>query len=256
MHVSRAPLESGSVEGLSLDCDRHALFFDIDGTLIDLAPTPDSVVIDPLFADALEKLVSRLSGAIALVTGRPLGFVEERFSLFSGAVAALHGTEFRLPTGEIETLDPGDHFQLAKDFLHRVPERENGLLVEDKGNAIALHYRSAPEQADIAFELIKAAQKLAGPEWRIQPGKFVFELRSSLGSKGAAVRRLMQNLPFRGRVPIAFGDDLTDVPMLETANDLGGVGIAVGGAIGAGAFTFLSAPAEVRSWVMREVCRT
>ncbi len=250
MFASKTLLYNHSPDMLSLDDNRHAVFFDIDGTLIDLASTPERVIIDQTLVEGLERLGQQLSGAVALVTGRPLEFVEKRFPAFSGAVAALHGTEFRLPTGRVEKLQPDAHFRLAKEFLHQGSARREGLLVEDKGNAIALHYRSQPELKERAFTLIHEARKMAGPEWRIQPGKFVFELRFRHGDKGAALRRLMQETPFAGRMPIAFGDDLTDVPMLEAAREQGGMGIAVGEAIGEGRFLRMLSPAHVRNWVL------
>jgi trehalose 6-phosphate phosphatase len=250
MHSSKAASESPSLAALSADNAGYALFFDIDGTLLDLAPTPDSVVVDPALVDALEKLRKHLYGAVALVTGRPLEFVAERFPSYSGAVAALHGTEFRLPSGHVEMLEPGAQFERAKDFIRQTQAGIAGLLVEDKGNAIAVHFRAAPEKEDIARELIDAAEKLAGPDWRVQAGKFVFELRSRHGDKGAALRRLMRSAAFAGRRPIAFGDDLTDVPMLRAAMDMGGLGVAVGDAIRDLPGETISSPAAVRAWII------
>lgn len=249
MHVSTVPLQNDFFDALSLDDAQYAFFFDVDGTLLDLAPTPDSVIVTDDLVSSLQKLDDRLSGAVALVTGRPLEFVERWFPFFSGAIAGLHGTEFRLPSGETERLEPGDHFRLAKDFLNMTRERVGDLLVEDKGNAIALHYRNAPHLKDVAHELITVAQGLAGPEWHVQPGKYVFELRSRHGDKGAALRRLMQCAPFAGRVPLAFGDDLTDMPMLNAAINLGGQGIAIGETIrGSSSYTF-SSPSALREWI-------
>lgn len=250
MHVSKANSESTSLAALSTDNAGYALFFDIDGTLLDLAPTPDSVVVDPALVTALEKLRQRLSGAVALVTGRALEFVAERFPSYSGAVAALHGTEFRLPSGHVEMLEPGEQFERAKDFIRQTQAGISGLLVEDKGNAIAVHFRAAPGKEDIARELIDAAEKLAGPDWGVQAGKFVFELRSRHGDKGAALRRLMRSAAFAGRLPIAFGDDLTDVPMLQAAMDMGGMGIAVGEAISDLSTDRVASPEALRAWVI------
>ncbi|WP_343315624.1 trehalose-phosphatase [Brucella sp. BE17] len=249
MHVSTVPLKNDFFEAFSLDDAQYAFFCDVDGTLIDLAPTPDSVIVSDDLVFSLQKLDDRLTGAVALVTGRPLEFIEQQFPFFSGAIAGLHGTEFRLPSGEIERLEPGEHFRLAKDFLNMTRERVGDLLLEDKGNAIALHYRNAPHLEDVAHELMTVAQRLAGPEWRVQPGKYVFELRSRNGDKGAALRRLMQCAPFAGRVPLAFGDDLTDIPMLEAATALGGQGIAIGETIRGSSSHALDSPAALRAWI-------
>ncbi len=251
MHLSTDHSESTSLAALSRLHSGYALFFDIDGTLLDLAPTPDTVVVDPALVTALEKLRQRLSGAVALMTGRPLDFVAKRFLSYSGAIAALHGTEFRLPSGQVEKLEPGEEFARAKDFIRDTQSGIAGLLVEDKGNAIAVHFRLAPEKEDLARELIDAAEKLAGPDWRVQAGKFVFELRSRHGDKGAALRRLMESEAFAGRLPVAFGDDLTDIPMLQAAMDLGGMGIAVGDAISDLSTDAVASPEALRAWVIK-----
>ncbi len=233
----------------ALDFERHALFFDIDGTLLDIAATPDAVAVSSALEQALVLLSFRLDRAVALITGRGLDFVEERFPRYRGAVAALHGAAFRHVSGVIEQIEPDEYFQLAKDFLRQAENCVRGLLLEDKGSAVALHYRAAPEKVDMAEILVRKAQKLAGAGWQVQPGKMVFELRPAAGDKGRALRRFMQGPPFVGRQPIAFGDDLTDLPMLEAAIVLGGVGVAVGPTICRKEMASLASPDDLRAWL-------
>lgn len=232
----------------AIDFEEHALFFDVDGTLLDIASAPEAVVVPPALLRAVEHLSRRLSGALALVTGRDIGFIERRFPHYSGPVAALHGAELRHASGAVERVAPEAAFHAARDFVHAAAEA-GGLLAEDKGAAIALHYRAAPQKAALARDIAERAQRLAGPGWAVQPGKMVFELRPSAGDKGVALSRLMGEAPFTGRVPFAFGDDLTDQPMLAAAAEFGGAGVAVGDAIGGTHGARFASPAALRAWL-------
>lgn len=234
-----------------IDFQKHALFFDVDGTLLDIAADPDGVVVPVGLQKSLSALSGHLSGATALITGRAIAFIEERFPDYRGPIAALHGAEFRHASGLVEMIEPGEHFRTAKDFLRQTALRVSGLRAEDKGSAIALHYRAAPEKAELAHELVDKALKLAGPDWTVQAGKMVFELRPAISDKGAALRRFMREEPFAGRVPIAFGDDLTDLPMLEAAEKLGGTAVVIGRAIDRPGAARFANPAELRFWLSR-----
>jgi len=232
-----------------IDFQKHALFFDVDGTLLDIAANPDGVIVPVGLQKLLSLISDRLSGAMALVTGRAIAFIEERFPDYRGPIAGLHGAEFRHASGLVELIEPGEHFLIAKDFLRQAALRVSGFLAEDKGNAVALHYRSAPEKADLAHDLVGKAVKLAGPDWIVQSGKMVFELRPAISDKGAALRRFMEEEPFAGRVPIAFGDDLTDLPMLGAARKLGGTAVVIGRSIDHPGAARLASPGELWLWL-------
>lgn len=234
-----------------IDFQKHALFFDVDGTLLDIAADPDGVAVPVELQQSLSVISQHLSGATALVTGRAISFIEERFPDYRGPIAALHGAEFRHASGLVELVEPGEHFLIAKDFLRNAALRVSGIRAEDKGSAVALHYRAAPEKAQLAHDLVDKALKLAGPDWTVQAGKMVFELRPAISDKGAALRRFMGEAPFAGRVPIAFGDDLTDLPMLEAADELGGTAVVIGRAIDRSGATRLANPGELRLWLFR-----
>ncbi|WP_273792601.1 trehalose-phosphatase [Brucella anthropi] len=234
-----------------IDFQRFALFFDVDGTLLDIATNPDRVIVPDGLQKSLSSISARLSGAMALVTGRAIAFIEERFPDYHGPIAALHGAEFRHASGLVELIEPDEQFLTAKDFLHQTALGVSGFLAEDKGSAVALHYRAAPEKADLAHDLVSKALKLAGPEWVVQSGKMVFELRPAISDKGAALRRFMKDVPFAGRTPLAFGDDLTDLSMLEAADELGGTAVVVGRAIDRPGATQLANPEELRLWLSR-----
>lgn len=232
-----------------IDFQKHALFFDVDGTLLDIAADPDGVIVPIDLQKSLSVISQHLSGAMALVTGRAVAFIEERFPDYRGPIAGLHGAEFRHASGLVELIEPDEHFLLARDFLRQAALRVSGFLAEDKGSAVALHYRAAPEKADLAHDLVGKALKLAGPGWIVQPGRMVFELRPAVSDKGAALRRFMGEKPFADRVPIAFGDDLTDLPMLEAAAELNGKAVVIGRAIDPGRAARLGNPAELRLWL-------
>ncbi|KAB2746723.1 trehalose-phosphatase [Brucella anthropi] len=233
-----------------IDFQKHALFFDVDGTLLDIAADPDGVIVPVGLQKSLSIISERLSGAMALVTGRAIAFIEERFPDYRGPIAALHGAEFRHASGLVELIEPDEHFLIAKDFLRQAALRVSGFFAEDKGSAVALHYRAAPEKADLAHDLVGKAQKLAGPDWVVQSGKMVFELRPAISDKGAALRRFMEEEPFAGRVPVAFGDDLTDLSMLVAAEDLGGTAAVIGRAIDRSGAAKFANPEELRQWLL------
>ncbi|WP_226622852.1 trehalose-phosphatase [Brucella anthropi] len=232
-----------------INFQKHALFFDVDGTLLDIATNPDGVIVPAGLQKSLSSISGRLSGAMALVTGRAIAFIEERFPEYTGPIAGLHGAEFRHASGLVELIEPDEHFLIAKDFLRQAALRVSGFLAEDKGSAVALHYRAAPEKADLAHDLVGKALKLAGPNWTVQSGKMVCELRPAISDKGVALRRFMKEEPFAGRAPIAFGDDLTDVSMLEAAVELGGAAVVVGRAIDHPGAARLENPKELRLWL-------
>ncbi|PQA73791.1 trehalose-phosphatase [Brucella oryzae] len=232
-----------------IDCQKHALFFDVDGTLLDIAANPDGVIVPAELQKSISVLSECLSGAMALVTGRSIAFIEERFPDYHGPIAALHGAEFRHASGLVELIAPDEHFLIAKDFLRQAALRVSGFLAEDKGGAVALHYRAAPEKADLAHDLVDKALKLAGADWIVQSGKMVFELRPAVSDKGAALRRFMGEKPFAGRVPVAFGDDLTDLSMLEAAAELNGKAVVIGRAIDLARAARLGNPDELRLWL-------
>ena len=208
--------------------DRWALFLDIDGTLIDLAVTPDAIQVPLSLAANLSAVSSRLGGALALVTGRSLAYADELFAPARFPIAGLHGAELRAADGKMTVARATPAFEALKRRLVEETAWMEGVLIEDKGAAVAAHYRLAPA-LDTALETIMRdfADK-AGPDWTLQPGKMVFEVRPSRASKGDAVASFLDQASFAGRLPIAVGDDLTDESMFALANARGGQSIRVG----------------------------
>ncbi len=211
------------------DPDALAVFCDVDGTLVDIADTPEGVHVPGALRATLDLARDRLSGAFALLTGRGLADVERLFEPSRYATAAVHGLEIRTRPGEpAESYRPDAAFRAEIDRLaERFSDRE-GIIVEDKTVAIALHFRLAPEaEGDILTELHRSRTKL-GNAFQVLDGKKIAELKPLAANKGSALRHFMADPPFAGRRPVYFGDDTTDEHAFEAANELGGVSVRVG----------------------------
>jgi trehalose 6-phosphate phosphatase len=205
-----------------------ALFLDFDGTLVDLAAQPEAVVIP----DGLTALLARLSdlcgGALAVVSGRKLGDLDFFLSPLRLPLAAEHGAQRRLPGSQTAINMAEPDLRAVIDNVTAFAERHAGLRTEVKSAAVALHYRHAPElESQCLAMMTEAAGQTAGVE--LLYGKFVFEIKPSGISKGTAITDFMKQPPFRGRVPVFAGDDVTDEAGFTAVQAMGGVGIKVGG---------------------------
>lgn len=207
-----------------------AVFLDIDGTLLELAPTPCEVSVSPALPTLLDSLRRHLGGAVALITGRAIGEVEAMFPGMRMAIAGQHGCERRdahgtmhLHASRTETLE-----RLRALFI-AFAQRHDGLLLEDKGNSLALHYRLAPQLAGHVHRTLRETIASAGTSgFRLQPGKRLLELTPEGRDKGAAIRDFLGELPFRGRCPVFIGDDRGDEQGFAVVERLGGWSIKVG----------------------------
>ncbi|WP_372069808.1 trehalose-phosphatase (plasmid) [Tistrella mobilis] len=220
-----------------------ALFLDVDGCLVDIAPTPDAVVVEPGLPALLDRLTARFGGALALVSGRPLAELEQLFHPARPAAAGQHGLEWRgrppLPRPEgFEALDAP---------LQAFAEAHPGVLLERKSHGFALHYRAAPAAGAGALALACRLAATTAPELRVMPGKMVVELRMAGADKGTAIRAFMEAPPFRGRVPVFAGDDVTDEDGFAMVNAMGGHSIRVGPDIGTG---HGAPPASAARWTV------
>lgn len=214
------------VEAPPLRLPGHALFLDIDGTLLDLAATPDAVIVPPGLPGMLRQLEQRLDGALAILSGRRLTDIDAL--LRPGLIcAAEHGMKLRGPAGEVTNLvvRPALYGHWAKIF-HRYAQAMPGLLVEEKEFSLVLHYRRAPEHAE---ELRRLAEQLVSEadDAELLPAHCAFELRPRGGTKAGALAHFMALPPFAGRKPVFVGDDVTDEPAITKANELGGEGLHV-----------------------------
>ncbi|OLP57469.1 trehalose-phosphatase [Rhizobium rhizosphaerae] len=205
-----------------------ALFLDIDGTLLELAETPEAIVVPPDLPDLLARISLRLGGALALVTGRSLDFASQLFPGLSLPIAGLHGAELRLADGSLQRAEATPALDALKADLRARSAGWEGVLIEDKGAAVAAHYRQAPQHQQDVEAMMEAAATQIGAKWTLQRGKMVVELRPASASKGHAVSTFLKHPPFAGRKPLAIGDDITDEAMFRVSRSLGGRAIRVG----------------------------
>lgn len=223
-----------------------ALFLDFDGTLVDLAQTPSAIVVPARFAKGLAGLSARLSGRLALVSGRSIEDLERHCGPLAVECAGSHGAERRRSDGRALGLPPEP---LPERVLGQVDRfaRENAVAYEAKPHGAALHSRTVPdmeERCALFMAELAAAHGLV-----LKRGKRVAELVRPGADKGAAVREFMAAEPFIGAVPVFLGDDVTDEDGFAAAGDLGGFGIAVGSRPTQAARYGLADPAAVQQWL-------
>jgi trehalose 6-phosphate phosphatase len=227
-----------------------ALFLDLDGTLIDIAPTPESVIVPKDLPATLRALSPRFGGALAIVTGRHLADVDRLLEPLRLPVAGLHGAMMRLAPGAPEEIAYPVFPDPLRRALARFAQTAPGLLFEDKGASVAVHYRLAPHLADEVAERVATLVADLGPAHELQPGKMVVEVKPHGIDKGAAVRTFLSHAPFRGRLPAVMGDDLTDEAAFRAARGAGGIAVFVGELRRPTAAThILPNTAAVRAWL-------
>ncbi|MCW5715434.1 MAG: trehalose-phosphatase [Bauldia sp.] len=205
-----------------------AFFLDVDGTLIDIAPTPDGVVVPPDLPETLAALAMAVEGAVAIVSGRAIISLDGLLGPSTLVKAGLHGGELRRSDGAMEAMSAPPALELLRPLLTALVDRWPGTMLEDKGAAIAVHYRGNPAAEPDVLQTVEGMLPLAEGTVAAQRGKMVIELKPATAGKGNVVRRLMAEPPFAGRRPVAIGDDITDEAMFAVANAMGGLSIRVG----------------------------
>ncbi len=225
-----------------------ALLLDIDGTLLDLARTPDMVTVPDDLLRALQMLWRQLDGALAFVSGRSLASIDSLFSSFRPAAIGAHGGEVRGADGKVTRAAPLPHevTRIFEGLAAHIP----GLLLEDKACALSLQYRLAPEALPV---LLSAMDKYAGlfeaEKIAIVHGKAVIDARHRGLDKGSAVVRLAREMPFAGRAILFGGDDTTDLDVFRILARIGGHGFSVGRNF-PGAEHLFESPRAVRRWLV------
>ncbi|MBC7984925.1 MAG: trehalose-phosphatase [Candidatus Obscuribacterales bacterium] len=206
-----------------------ALFLDVDGTLLEIAASPESVKVPAALLNTLDLAAQREGGALALITGRCITELDRLFVPYVFAAAGQHGLERRNADGHV-TRAPVDKALLApaRSALKAFVEEHAGLLLEDKGSALALHYRAAPLLKMSVQALLEKLLEPLKPHFILRTGKCVFELAPANCSKRIAIEAFMREEPFAGRVPVFVGDDVTDEDGFAAVNALGGYSIRVG----------------------------
>lgn len=206
-----------------------AYFLDVDGTLLHLADTPQAVVVDRPLLDLIASLHRASGGAVALVSGRMISDLQSLLGMAQLPLAGLHGLERRDSAGRlwIHAAPPAAKSAI-KEALAPMLARHPGLLLEDKGLTLALHYRLAPQLAAYVHQLMTRMVGLAGAGLELQRGKRVVEIKPAGIDKGTAVAEYLAEPPFKGRRPVFIGDDLNDEHGFAEVNRLDGISIKVG----------------------------
>ncbi len=231
--------------------EHWAMFLDVDGTLLDFADRPDHVCVEPHLRELLEDLYATLDGALALVSGRSLDDLDDLFGHPPWAMAGLHGLELRGADGRYRGVHIGAaRRSLVRDIASTIAAGLPGVTLEDKGMAVALHCRTAPDRFDALRDSVEALlPTLAGYE--MQQGNLVIELKPEGMDKGKAVADLLEHWPFNGKLPVYVGDDLTDEHGFATANLESGLSVRIGAREPSLARFSLPAPAATRVWLYR-----
>jgi trehalose 6-phosphate phosphatase len=226
-----------------LDPKAISLLLDVDGTLIDIAPTPHEVHVPSDLRRALAKLLVLSGGALALVSGRPIADLDRLFSPLQLPAVGGHGAEMRLRDEHISAppLPSG-----LRERLADAARIDPGIIVEDKGYSLAVHYRKAPHCEDELRQHVAAAVAAFPHEsLEVLPGKAMFEVKRPGISKGEAVRAVMRHAPYAGRNPVFVGDDVTDESVFAMLDEFGGIGFSVHRHF-AGVRGIFQSPGEVR----------
>ncbi len=229
----------------TLDLASSALLLDIDGTLVDFGPSPFEVHVPEALCRSLARLLERMDGALALVSGRPIRDIDKLFSPLKMPAIGGHGAEMRLADGHVVTRAKALPEKLRKRLaLASTPG--SGVVLEDKGYSFALHYRQTPQQEPRLRALIdRARAEFPDEALEVLLGKAMFEVKRPGINKGEAVRTLMTHVPFAGRAPVFIGDDVTDESVFDLLPALRGKGYSVGRRF-AGLAGMFAAPDEVR----------
>lgn len=226
---------------------RLSLFLDLDGTLIELAEHPEAVTVPAQLPQILGQLDARLHGALAMASGRNIDVLDRLLSPYRGSAIGVHGTERRLNTGAVlQTLSTPLPAAL-RNAIAEIVARYPGAFIEDKGSAIAVHERDGGDvlRAIALTDALQAQCVRFAPGWQCLSGRRVVEIKPAGIDKGKGTDWLMQQPPFAGALPVALGDDITDLDMFAAVMDYGGLTLAVGERIAGDGHLHLRSPAAV-----------
>ena len=224
------------------------LFLDVDGTLIELTDTPFDTHASGDLNALLKEVSERLGGAVALVSGRSIEYLDALFDPLRLPSAGLHGVERRKASGMMHGASFQDsQLDRARAALVDLVQTHAGTLLEDKGRTVAIHFRMAPQFEPELREKVTAIAALLGTHYHVQSGNMMLEIKPRGFNKGGAVKAFLKEPPFSGRIPVYVGDDLTDIDGFRVVDDQGGISIAVGDRV-CGQY-HLDNPEAVRLWL-------
>jgi trehalose 6-phosphate phosphatase len=205
-----------------------ALFLDVDGTILKLAATPNGVAPSKRVCQALRRLSASLDGAVALISGRTIDNLDRLFAPLRLPSAGLHGLERRDAAGRLHVLGEIEALEHLRPPFAELAASKKGVMLEDKGRALAIHYRKAPQEAESVRHQVDDLVRPSAEELKVLHGKMVSEVKPRHADKGSAIRGFMGEPPFEGRVPVFVGDDVTDEDGFAMVNGFDGYAIRVG----------------------------
>lgn len=216
-----------------------------------LAETPEAVEVNDHLRDVLARLAPAFGGAVALISGRRIDDLDRMFAPLRLPAAGLHGLEHRDANGNLSLLGEIEMLAPLRGPLREFAKLHEGILLEDKGRTLALHYRRAPGMETEARRLVAGLAGRHSDCLRVIDGKMVLEIKPKLSDKGAALRSFLDESPFRGRRPVFVGDDVTDEDAFIAVNQLGGHSIRVGNGSDSSACWQLPDVNSVIGWLER-----
>lgn len=226
-----------------------ALFLDVDGTILHLRDTPDGVEVGEHLLTIVESILQRLHGAVALVSGRSIENLDSLFAPRRLPAAGLHGLQRRSADGTLHEVEEPTALDALRPALLKLASTSTKVILEDKGHALAIHYRLEPERGE---EIKHTVEELASPfssELHVMHGKMVTEIKSGLADKGSAIGAFMAEAPFENRTPVFIGDDTTDEDGFRYVNSINGYSVRVGDAEGSAARYNLPEVDDVIAWL-------
>jgi trehalose 6-phosphate phosphatase len=227
-----------------------ALFLDFDGTLVDIARTPEDIRVAEDLAHLLQSVSNTLHGALAVISGRPINAVDRYLGSAVRAVAGVHGATRRDADGvthdaPVDATALNDYRPVLESFAHH----HAGVLLEDKGISIAVHFREAPEWGEKSRQIVADCAAASQGRLEFLAGKMVAELKPARITKAGALASYMAEAPFRGRRPVFAGDDITDEAGFTAVAKIGGYGVIVGERTPTAATARLESVAHLHQWL-------
>jgi len=207
---------------------RPALFLDLDGTLVEIVEHPSLTRASARLRGLLPKVLDSCGGAVAVISGRRIDEVDRILSPHTCLAAGVHGLERRGPDGRVSSFAPSEGLEHMRRKVEPFVARHEGVWIEDKGTAFAVHYRNRPELEKDVHRLAGELQDETPPDIEILLGHYVLEIKPGVADKGRAIELFMAEPPFAGRTPVFIGDDVTDETGFRSVNALGGVSVKVG----------------------------
>jgi trehalose 6-phosphate phosphatase len=233
------------------DVAHLALFLDVDGTLLDIAATPDGVTTPSELVNALAQVERRLAGAIALVSGRPIEELDRLFAPLRLRASGVHGAEMRFDPLEAPRPAPNIR-ELPESLVGALVEALAplpGVFVEPKRYSAAVHFRHAPSLGPQVRETLqRLIEREASGHFEIIDAHCAFELKARGFDKGKAIEMFLNAAPFAGRTPVFIGDDATDESGFAVVAARGGRAYSVG-RWRPGASGVFDEPRAVRAWL-------